>query len=101
MEQPVSSSNRDLDSGQRLRLEARVDILLRRQTLKSEVLVEWRPHFPTDLRDRAGSWAAGRGSVVGAAAIAIAWYEHQQQRKAASRASHQRRWFRNSLFNAA
>src|ERR1035437_1859366 len=27
---------------------------------------EWRPHFPTDLRDRAGSWAAGRGSVVGA-----------------------------------
>jgi hypothetical protein len=28
------------------------------------------------------------------AATAIAWYEHQQQRKAAARASHRRRWLR-------
>jgi hypothetical protein len=28
------------------------------------------------------------------AATAIAWYEHQQRRKAAARASHRRRWFR-------
>jgi hypothetical protein len=28
------------------------------------------------------------------AATAIAWYEHQQRRKAAARASHRRRWLR-------
>src|ERR1035437_7616372 len=26
---------------------------------------ESEPHFPTDLLDRAGRWAAGRGGVVG------------------------------------
>jgi hypothetical protein len=28
------------------------------------------------------------------AATAIAWYEHQQRRKAAARASHTKRWLR-------
>jgi hypothetical protein len=28
------------------------------------------------------------------AAAAIAWYEHQQRRKAAARASHRHRWLR-------